>query len=68
MSEFIISFYGDELNWGVILTNTLYEEVDGESINNYAFDMIANFEEIMFSTEIDNGKYVPAQASFFLNV
>jgi hypothetical protein len=65
MSEFIISFYGDELNWGVILTNTLYEEVDGESINNYAFDMIANFQEIMFSTEIDNGKYVPAQASLF---
>lgn len=65
MSEFIISFYGDELNWDVILTNTLYEEVDGESINNYAFDMIANSQEIMFSTEIDNGKYVPAQASLF---
>ena len=65
MSEFIISFYGNKLKWDVILTNTLYEKVDRELINNNAFDMIAYFHEIMFSTEIDNDNYEPAQESLF---
>lgn len=59
MSEFVIDVYGKYLNWDIISANTLEEDVDDQTINHYAASLIESKHELMFSTEIDEVKYVP---------
>jgi hypothetical protein len=63
--EFVVYHYGDNLNWEIILENTLNEEVDGTKINNDAYTLINVYHEIMFSNEIQNSSYKPAPFHHF---